>query len=244
MGKLAGKVAVITGATSGMALATAHLFVDEGAHVYITGRRKHLLDEVAGRLGAGVTAVQADSGDVADLVRLAETVRLGHGHVDVVYASAGGGGEQQVLGDITEDAFNDIFGVNVRGSLFTVQTLLPLMASGGSIILNGSGGSVKGFPGMSLYSASKAALRSFVRTWAAELSPRGIRANVIIPGPIDTNAFAAASDEVKEAYASMVPMGRLGRPGEIATAALFLAGEDSSFVTGTAMYVDGGTLQV
>jgi NAD(P)-dependent dehydrogenase (short-subunit alcohol dehydrogenase family) len=244
MGKLAGKVAVITGGTSGMALATARLFVAEGAHVYVTGRRKPLLDEVAEELGADVTAVQADSGDLADLARLAETVRLGHGRVDVVYASAGGGGGQQMLGEITEEAFDRIVGLNVRGSLFTVQTLLPLMASGSSIILNGSGGSVKGLPGLSLYSAAKAALRSFVRTWAAELAPRGIRANVIIPGPTDTNAFTGASDASKKAYAAQVPMGRLGRPEEIAAAALYLACADSSFTTGTALYVDGGYLQV
>jgi NAD(P)-dependent dehydrogenase (short-subunit alcohol dehydrogenase family) len=244
MPKLTDKVAVITGATSGMALATARLFVEEGAHVYITGRRKDLLDQVVEELGSSVTAVQADSGDLADLERLAEAVKVGHGRVDALYASAGYGGGGQMLGDITAQSYDDIFGVNVRGTLFTAQALLPLMGEGASIILNGSAGSVKGFPGLSLYSASKAALRSFARTWAAELAPRGIRVNVIIPGPIDTAAFDGAPEEAKAAYASQVPLGRLGQPSEIATAALFLASSDASFVTGTAMYVDGGLAQV
>lgn len=244
MPKLAGKVAVVTGASSGMALATAELFVQEGAHVYITGRRQELLDRAVERIGRNVTAVQADSGDVASLDRLADAVRHGHGRVDVLFASAGFGGGTQSLGEVTEEAFDNIFGVNVRGTLFTAQKLLPMMTDGGSIILNGSAGSVKGFAGLSLYSASKAALRSFARTWTAELAPRGIRVNVINPGPIDTAAFDGASDEAKDSYAAIVPAGRLGRPEEIAAAALFLASSDASFVTGTALFVDGGTAQL
>jgi NAD(P)-dependent dehydrogenase (short-subunit alcohol dehydrogenase family) len=241
--KLADKVAVVTGASSGMALAAARELAAEGAHVYITGRRKEMLQRVAQELGPSVTPVQADSGDLAALEELAETVRLGHGRVDVLFASAGHGGPQP-LGEITAEAFDQVFGVNVRGTLFTVQLLLPLMGEGASIVLNGSGGSVKGLPGMSVYSASKAALRSFARTWAAELAPRGIRVNVIIPGPIDTAAFEGASEEAKKGYAAVIPLGRLGRPSEIGKAVLFLATSDASFVTGTAMYVDGGYCQV
>ena len=244
MPKLADKVAVITGATSGMALASAKALAGEGAHVYITGRRKEMLDRAVEQIGRNVTAVQADSGDLAALDHLAETVRHGHGRVDVLFASAGYGGGGQALGEVTQEAFDKIFGVNVRGTLFTVQKLLPLMGEGASIILNGSAGSVKGLPGLSLYSASKAALRSFARTWAAELAPRGIRVNVLIPGPIDTAAFEGSSEEAKKGYAAMVPLGRLGLPEEIGKAVLFLASSDASFVTGTAMYVDGGIAQV
>ena len=244
MAKLADKVAVITGATSGMALASAKALAGEGAHVYITGRRKEMLDRAVRQIGRNVTAVQADSGDLAALDHLAETVRHGHGRVDVLFASAGYGGGGQALGEVTQEAFDKIFGVNVRGTLFTAQKLLPLMGEGASIILNGSAGSVKGLPGLSLYSASKAALRSFARTWAAELAPRGIRVNVIIPGPIDTAAFEGSSEEAKKGYAAMVPLGRLGLPEEIGKAVLFLASSDASFVTGTAMYVDGGIAQV
>jgi len=242
--KLADKVAVITGATSGMALAAAKALSGEGAHVYITGRRRELLDRAAEEIGRNVTPVQADSGDLAALDHLAETVRRGHDRVDILYASAGYGGGGQPLGEVTVEAYDKIFGVNVRGTLFTAQALLPLMGEGASIILNGSGGSVKGLPGMSLYSASKAALRSFARTWAAELAPRGIRVNVIIPGPIDTATWAHSSEEAKQRYAAVVPLGRLGQPEEIGQAVLFLASSDSSFVTGTAMYVDGGYTQV
>jgi NAD(P)-dependent dehydrogenase (short-subunit alcohol dehydrogenase family) len=242
--KLAGKVAVVTGATSGMGLAAAKALAGEGAHVYITGRRSEMLDRAAAELGRNVTPVQADSGDLAALDRLAETVRQGHGRVDVLYASAGYGGGGQRLGEVTVEAYDKIFGVNVRGTLFTAQVLLPLMGEGAAIILNGSGGSVKGLPGMSLYSASKAALRSFARTWAAELAPRGIRVNVIIPGPIDTAVWEHSSEESKKRYAAVVPLGRLGRPEEIGKAVLFLASPDASFVTGTALYVDGGYTQV
>jgi NAD(P)-dependent dehydrogenase (short-subunit alcohol dehydrogenase family) len=226
-----------------MALAAARALAAEGAHVYITGRRKEMLERVAGEMGPSVTAVQADSGDPAALEQLAETVRHGHGRVDVLFASAGYGGGQP-LGAVTAEEFDKVFGVNVRGTLFTVQLLLPLMGEGASIIMNGSGGSVKGLPGLSVYSASKAALRSFARTWAAELAPRGIRVNVIIPGPIDTAQFDGTPEEAKNGYAAVIPLGRLGRPEEIGKAVLFLASSDASFVTGTAMYVDGGYCQV
>jgi len=244
MPKFAGKVAVITGATSGMALAAAKALSHEGAHVYITGRRAQMLRQAAAQIGPGVTAVQADSADLTALEHLAETVRQGHGRVDVLFASAGYGGGGQPLGEVTAEAFDQIFGVNVRGTIFTVQALLPLMGDGASVILNGSAGSVRGLPGLSLYSASKAALRSLARTWAAELAPRGIRVNVIVPGPTDTAAFAGTSEEAKKGYATVVPLGRLGRPEEIGSAVLFLASSDASFVTGTALYVDGGYAQV
>jgi NAD(P)-dependent dehydrogenase (short-subunit alcohol dehydrogenase family) len=242
--KLADKVAVITGATSGMGLAAATALVSEGAHVYITGRRKEMLDRAVEQIGSNVTAVQADSGDLAALEHLAETVRRGHGRVDVLYASAGQGGGGQRLGEVTPEAFDKIFGVNVRGSIFTAQLLLPLMGEGASIILNSSGGSVKGLPGLSVYAASKAALRSLARTWAAELAPRGIRVNVIIPGPIDTALLEGSSEAARKSLAAMVPLGRLGLPEEIGKAVLYLASSDSSYVTGTALYVDGGYTQV
>lgn len=244
MPKLLDKVAVVTGATSGMGLATAERFVAEGAHVYITGRRRELLDEAVQRIGSNITAIQADSGDPASLDRLVDAVRAGHGRVDVLFASAGFGGDGQRLGEVTEEAFDAIFGVNVRGTLFTAQKLLPLMGDGGSIILNGSAGSVKGFAGLSLYAASKAALGAFARTWTVELAPRGIRVNVIHPGPTDTAAFIGSSEQARSAYAAMVPVGRLARPEEIASAVLFLASSDASFVTGTALFADGGIAQV
>lgn len=244
MPKLADKVAVITGATSGMALAAARALAAEGAHVYVTGRRQELLQRVAGELGDSVTPVQADSGDLTALEHLAETVRRGHGRVDVLFASAGFGGRGQPLGEVTVERFDQVFNVNVRGTLFTVQLLLPLMGEGASIIMNGSGGSVKGLPGLSVYSASKATLRSFARTWAAELAPRGIRVNVIIPGAIDTPLMAHAPQDAKDALAAEIPLGRLGEPDEIGKAVLFLASSDASFVTGSALYVDGGYTSV
>lgn len=248
MPKLEGKIAVITGATSGMALATAKLFVQEGAHVYITGRRRDKLDHALHEIGDGVTAVQGDSGNPADLDRLFDTVRNDHGRVDVVYASAGvapsGGALSQPLAAVTEDSFDDVFAVNVRGTLFTVQKALPLMSAGGSIILNGSAGAVKGVPGATVYAASKAALRSFARTWTAELRDRNIRVNLINPGPIDTASFDRATAEVRSYVASLVPAGRFGLVDEIATAVLFLASSDSSFVYGTELFVDGGLAQV
>jgi NAD(P)-dependent dehydrogenase (short-subunit alcohol dehydrogenase family) len=244
MAKLNGKVAVITGATSGMALATAKLFVEEGAYVFITGRRQEQLDKAAKEIGRNVTAVQGDAGNLADLDRLFKTVKEKKGNIDILFASAGIGDLSSPLGSITEKGFDDIFNVNVRGTLFTAQKALPLLRDGGSIILNGSIAGSKGFPGASAYSASKAAVRSFARTWAAELKDRKIRVNVISPGPIDTNIFVGAPAGMKEQFASLVPLGRLGKSEEIATAALFLASADSSFITGAELFVDGGTAQI
>ena len=189
MPKLDGKVAVITGATSGMALATAKLFVAEGADVFITGRDRNRLDEAVAAIGHNVTGVQADSANLNDLARLAETVREHHGRVDVLFVSAGLGSVSDPLGSITPETFDAMVGVNFRGTVFTVQYLVPLMSDGASIILNGTTSATKGIPGAGVYSASKAAVRSLARTWAAELNVRGIRVNVVSPGSIDTAVF-------------------------------------------------------
>jgi NAD(P)-dependent dehydrogenase (short-subunit alcohol dehydrogenase family) len=242
--KLEGKVAVITGATSGMALATAKLFVEEGAYVFITGRRREQLDAAVKQIGSNVTGVRGDAADLADLDRLYDTVRAKKGHIDIVYASAGIGEFNVPLVAITEANFDNTFNVNVRGTLFTVQKALPLMRDGGSIIMTGSIASAKGFPGLSVYSASKAAVRSFARTWTVDLKDRHIRVNVISPGTIDTGIFEGVSREVKDQFVSIIPMGRIGQSHEIATAALFLASDDASFITGIELFVDGGTAQI
>jgi len=244
MKKLEGKIAVITGATSGMALAAAKLFVEEGAYVFITGRRQEQLDSAVKHVGKNVTGVRGDTGNLSDLDRLYETVKTDKGRIDVLYASAGVGEFNVPLGSITEETFDKTFNVNVRGTLFTVQKALPLMRDGGSIIMTGSIASVKGFEGMSVYNASKAAVRSFARTWTADLKARRIRVNVLSPGTIDTGIFVGVPTEVKDQFVSLIPMGRIGQPHEIATAALFLASDDSSFVTGIELFVDGGTAQI
>jgi NAD(P)-dependent dehydrogenase (short-subunit alcohol dehydrogenase family) len=241
--KLEKRVAVITGATSGMALATAKLFVEEGAYVFITGRGQEKLDKAVKVIGKNITGVQGDAGNLADLDRLFEIVKNEKGHIDILFASAGVGEFNNPLGSITEKGFDDTFNLNVRGTLFTVQKALPLMKDGGSIILNSSIAGVIGFPGITVYSASKAAVRSFARTWTAELKGR-IRVNVISPGPIDTAIFDGVPQEMKDGLASIIPMGRMGKPGEIAAVALFLASDDSSFITGIELSVDGGAAQV
>jgi NAD(P)-dependent dehydrogenase (short-subunit alcohol dehydrogenase family) len=243
MGKLDGKVAVVTAATSGMALATAKLFVEEGAYVFITGRRQEKLDDAVKAIGRNVTGVQGDAANLADLDRLYETVKSEKGYIDVLFASAGQGG-QEMLGSVTEEQFDATFGLNVRGTLFTVQKALPLFRDGGSIVMNGSIASVKGMPGRSVYGASKAALRSFARTWLVELKERKIRVNVMSPGPIDTPALENAPPEMIEQFRSMIPRKELGRPEEIAAAVLFLASDDSSFVNGSELSVDGGLAQI
>ena len=244
MPKLDDKVAVITGATSGMALATAKLFVAEGAYVFITGRDRSRLDEAVASIGDNVTGVQADSANLNDLARLADTVREHHGRVDVLFASAGRGSVSDPLGSITPETFDAMVGVNFRGTVFTVQYLLPLMSDGASIILNGTTSATKGIPGAGVYSASKAAVRSLARTWAAELKVRGIRVNVVSPGSIDTALFSTVSPEFREQITAAIPLGRLGTSEEIGTAALFLASSDSSFITGANLVVDGGFSQI
>jgi NAD(P)-dependent dehydrogenase (short-subunit alcohol dehydrogenase family) len=245
MGKLDGKIAVITGATSGMALATAKRFVEEGAYVFVTGRRQPQLDAAVKAIGRNATGVQCDSADLSHLDRLYATVKANKGHIDVLFASAGIGDLDKPLGTVSPEAFDATMNVNVRGTFFTVQKALPLLRDGASIILNGSVAAVKGFPGTSVYSASKAVARSFARTWTAELKARHIRVNVLHPGSIgDTGTFANASDDRKSYFVSMIPAGRMGEPREIATAALFLASSDSSFVTGSELFVDGGMAQI
>lgn len=243
MGKLEGKVAVITGATSGMALATAKRFVEEGAYVFITGRRQEKLDAAVQLIGRNVTGVQGDAANLADLDRLYATVGREKGRVDIVFASAGQG-ELARLDEVTEAQFDRIFGLNVRGTLFTVQKALPLLHDNASIILNGSIASIKGYPAFGLYSASKAAVRSFARTWLLELKERRIRVNILSPGTIDTPLLDPLGAGAKEFLTSQIPRGEMGRPEEIASVALFLASSDSSFVNGVELFVDGGTAQV
>lgn len=243
MGKLAGKVAVITGATSGMALATAKLFVEEGAYVYITGRRQGHLDEAVKAIGKNVKGIQGDAANLADQDKLFETVKAEKGNIDILFASAGYG-EFQALGSITEEHYHKIFDLNVKGTLFTVQKALPLLKDGSSIIINGSVANLKGIPNFSVYNASKAALRSFVRTWTNDLKERKIRVNLLSPGPIDTAALDGISDEMRQSFIDQVPLGRIGKSEEIATAVLFLASNDSSYVTGIDLCVDGGFAQV
>ncbi len=243
MSKLRGKVAVITGGTTGIGLAAAHLFVKEGAHVFITGRRQAVLDEAVRAIGNNVTGVQGDVANLLDLDRLYETVKATGRRIDVVFANAGIG-EFLSLGNITEDHFDKLFDTNVKGTLFTVQKALPLLNDGASIILTGSVGSVKGTPGFWVYGATKAAIRNFVRAWSVELKDRRIRSNVLSPGPTDTPLANGAPAEAIARIVSTIPMGRMGTSDEIAKAALFLASDDSSFVTGIELFVDGGRAQI
>jgi NAD(P)-dependent dehydrogenase (short-subunit alcohol dehydrogenase family) len=243
MGKLDGKVAVVTGGTSGMGLASARRFVREGAQVFIMGRRQTELDAAVKEIGGNITGVRGDIAQLADLDRLYETVKKSAGHIDIVFANAGGG-EVVPLDSVSAEHFDRIFDVNVRGTLFTVQKSLPLLRDGASIILTGSIASVKGIPGFGVYSASKAAIRSFVRTWTLELKDRKIRANVISPGTIDTPILAGLPSEGIAQLVAAIPMGRMGESDEIAKAALFLASDDSSFITGIELFVDGGMAQV
>lgn len=243
MKKLENKVAVITGATSGMALATAKLFVSEGAYVFITGRRKKELDEAVKAIGNNVTGIQGDAANLADLDRLFETVKAEKGYIDILYASAGLG-EFASIGSVTEESFDRMFALNVKGTLFTVQKALPLFRDKGSIIMTGSIASIKGMNNLGTYGASKAALHSFARSWTSELKSKGIRVNVISPGPIETGVFDGIPKEVKDHLVSQIPMGRIGQPSEIATTALFLASDDSRFITGIELCVDGGMAQV
>jgi NAD(P)-dependent dehydrogenase (short-subunit alcohol dehydrogenase family) len=242
MQKLAGKVAVITGGTTGIGLAAAKLFVSEGAYVFITGRRQKELDEAVKEIGGNVTGVQGDVSKLADLDRLYEAVKT-KGRIDIVFANAGVG-EFAPLEKITEEHFDKIFDINVRGTLFTVQKALPLLNDGGSIILTGSVASLKGTPAFGVYGASKAAIRNLVRAWTVELKDRRIRSNVLSPGPIDTPLVAGVPPERVAQIVATIPMGRMGNADEVAKAALFLASDDSSFVTGIELFVDGGRAQI
>lgn len=247
--KLAGKVAIVTGGTSGIGLATAQRFAAEGAHVFITGRRQAELDAAAKQIGANVTGVQGDVSNLADLDRLYAVVKREKGRIDVLFANAGGG-EFAPLGSITEEHFDKAFGINVKGLLFTVQKALPLFQDGGSIILNASIAGCKGLEAFSVYSATKAAVRSFARSWTVDLKHRKIRVNAVSPGPIETPGVGrlasteAEVEQLKKAFVAAVPMDRMGSADEVAKAVVFLASDDSSYVTGIELFVDGGMAQV
>src|SRR3981081_3567972 len=242
MGKLQRKVAVITGGTQAIARATAKLFASEGAYVFITGRRQKELEEAVAAIGSNVTGVQGDVANLADLDRLYASVKA-KGRIDVLFANVGLGGFVP-LGSITEEYYDKTFDTNVKGALFTVQKGLPFLNDGGSIILTGSVAGAKGTPSFGVYAASKAAIRSFVRTWTTDLKDRHIRSNVVSPGPIRTPLVSRQSADVIARIVSTVPMGRMGEPDEVAKAALYLASDDSSFVTGIELFVDGGRAQV
>lgn len=247
--KLEGKVAVITGGNSGMGLATAKRFAAEGAKVVITGRRQAELDAAVKEIGPTATGVRGDVANLADLDRLYQVVKEKHGRVDVVFANAGVG-EFVPFGQVTEEHFDKLFDINVKGLLFTVQKALPLMPDGSSVILNASVASIKGYEAFGVYSATKAAVRSFARSWTNDLKARKIRVNTLSPGPIDTPIFKTTGaspeeiEQMKAGFTSQVPLGRMGTPDEIAKVAVFLASDDSSFVTGVELFVDGGMAQV
>jgi len=249
MGKLDGKIALVTGGNSGIGLATAKQFVREGAYVFITGRREAELAAAVKEIGRNVTAVQGDVSHLADLDRLFAQIKREKGQLDIVFANAGVA-RYAALGGISEEFFDSIFDTNVKGVLFTVQKALPLLPEGASIILNASIVGSKGFAANSVYSATKAALRSFARTWTTDLKERRIRVNAVSPGSTDTPGARdlLASSEVgekrKKMIAESVPLGRFGTPDEIAKAVVFLASEDSSYVTGAELFVDGGAAQV
>src|SRR5213593_75820 len=249
MGKLEGKVALVTGGNSGIGLATAKEFVGEGAYVFITGRREPELAAAANRIGRNITGIRADVSNLADLERLFSQIKSEKGKLDIVFANAGIA-KYAALGQITEELYDSIFDINVKGVLFTVQKALPLMPEGASIILNASIVGSKGFAANSVYSATKAAVRSFARTWTTDLKDRRIRVNAVSPGSTDTPGLSElfGSSEVGQQrlkmISSLVPLGRLAKPKEIARAVVFLASDDSSYITGTELFVDGGFAQV
>ncbi|CAF3065925.1 unnamed protein product [Rotaria sp. Silwood2] len=251
MGKLDGKVALITGGSQGIGLTTAQHFIAEGAeHVFITVRRQEVLDEAVKKIDTkNVTAVQSDVSNMADLDKLYSIVHKEKGRLDIVFANAANN-PSAPLGSITEQHFDDLININIKGVLFTVQKALPILVDGGSIILSGSIGSIKGSPTASVYCATKAAVRSFARCWTSDLKARKIRVNTLSPGPIETSMLRGAGnseDENKAFIAGMLarsPMNRLGTPDEVAKAAVFLASDDSSYVTGIELFVDGGLAQI
>ncbi|WP_181707908.1 SDR family NAD(P)-dependent oxidoreductase [Chthonobacter rhizosphaerae] len=241
-----GKVVVITGGTDGIGLATARAFAAEGARVYITGRNGARLEDAVTDIGNGVVGVQGDVSNPGDLDRLYARIGEDHGRVDVVYANAGVS-ESAPIGGIEDDHFDRVFAINVKGTVYTVQKALPLMSIGGSIVLAGSGAGSKGFPSLSVYSATKAAIRSFARTWTADLKGRGIRVNVVSPGMVLTPAMATYlrdNDEAEEWMKGAIPFGRLAEADEVARAVLFLGSDESSFIGGAEMMVDGGFVAV
>src|SRR6267142_448192 len=249
MGKLEGRIALVTGGSSGIGLATARHFVNEGAYVFITARQQPELDAAVKDIGRNITAVSGDVSKFSDLDHLFDQIKSTKGRLDVLFANAGVA-KYGKLGEITEALFDSIFDINVKGVLFTVQKALPLMPEGSSIILNASVVGSKGLSSNSVYSATKAAVRSFARTWTTDLKERRIRVNAISPGTIDTpglNDLLASSEaglQRRKMIPSVVPLGRMGTPDEIAKAVVFLASDDSSYITGTELFVDGGFAQV
>ena len=247
--KFDGKVALVTGGSSGIGLAVARRFAREGAFVFVTGRRKAELEKAAKLIGPEPAAIQADVANLADLDKAYQEIKHRKGRLDILVANAGGG-TFAPLGAISEEHFDQTFGTNVRGTLFTVQKALPLLSDGASIILTGSTAGSEGIAAFGVYGATKAAIRSFARTWATDLKERKIRVNVISPGPIETPGLAglASDDDTRRgmyaAFAAQIPLGRLGQPDEVAKVASFLASEDASFVNGIELFVDGGAAQV
>jgi NAD(P)-dependent dehydrogenase (short-subunit alcohol dehydrogenase family) len=243
MKKLAGKVAVITGATSGMGLATAKLFIEEGAYVFITGRKKDQLESAVKEIGANVTGVVADSGNLSDLDRLFETVKAEKGHIDILFASAGIA-DFAPLGQVTEEHFDSQFNVNAKGTFFTVQKALPLFNDGGSIIMTGTVVAQTGAAYLSVYSASKVVLDAYAKSWVPELGSRNIRVNVIHPGPIETPLFVTIPEEQRATFINQSALRRPGQPQEIASTALFLASSDSGYINGMSIVANGGSLGI
>lgn len=247
--KLEGKIALVTGGNSGIGLATAKRFVSEGAKVIITGRRKENLDAAVKEIGSDATAIQGDASKLGDIEKTMETIKQQYGRIDVLFVNAGGG-EFATIDQVTEEHFDKTFDTNVKGLFFTVQKALPLITAGGAIVLNASIVSIKGMPAFGVYNATKAAVRSFARTWTNELKDRQIRVNVVSPGPIDTPGLDGLvqdpeqARQLKAAMASQVPLGRVGTADEIAKAVVFLASDDASYVAGVELFVDGGMVQV